>query len=59
MKSGVCTLLNIVVHEGRSDTVEEVGKAVPTDTGMTLAEMMERLTHEVELLKKQVGELRK
>ncbi len=59
VKPGVRTLLNIVVHEGRSDAIEEVGKAVPTETGMTLAEMVERLTHEVDLLKKQVGELKK
>ncbi len=59
VKPGVRTLLNIVVHEGKSDVIEEVGKAVPTETGMTLAEMVERLTHEVDLLKKQVGELKK
>src|SRR5580700_2676685 len=28
VRPGVRTLLNIVVHEGRSDTIEEVGKAV-------------------------------
>ncbi len=59
VKPGVRTLLNIEVHEGRSDTIEEVGKAVPTEAGVTLAEMVERLTHEVEVLKKQVGDLRK
>jgi hypothetical protein len=32
------TLLNIVVHEGRSDTIEEVGKVVPIETGPTLPE---------------------
>ncbi|MBZ5618857.1 MAG: hypothetical protein LAQ69_09070 [Acidobacteriia bacterium] len=59
VKPGVRTLLNVVVHEGRSDALDEVGKAVPTETATTLAEMVEHLTREVELLKKQVGELRK
>jgi hypothetical protein len=59
VKPGVRTLLNIEVHEGRSDTIEEVGKAVTTESGLTLAEMVERLTHEVEVLKRQVGDLRK
>jgi len=59
VKPGVRTLLNIVVHEGKSDAIEEVGKAVPTETGVTLLEMVERLNRELELLKKQVAELKK
>lgn len=59
VKPGARTLLNIVVHEGKPDAIEEVGKAVPTETGMTLAEMVERLTRDVDLLKKQVSELKK
>lgn len=59
VKPGVRTLLNIVVHEGKSDAIEEVGKAVSTETGMTLAEMVDRLTRDVDLLKKQVADLKK
>jgi hypothetical protein len=59
VKPGVRTVLNIVVHEGKPDAVEEIGKAVSSENGMTLLEMVERLNRDVEVLKKQVAELKK